>query len=103
MTKMDKLNEVYHKLQQKEIVLDVRSKAEFDEGHVPGVINIMHEEVTDHIEKLKEYKQVYIHCGSGKRAGIAMESLTEAGLTNLHCIDDSGLQNWVKQGYKIEK
>jgi phage shock protein E len=75
MTKMDKLNEVYHKLQQKEIVLDVRSKAEFDEGHVPGVINIMHEEVTDHIEKLKEYKQAYIHYGSGKRIDLTLSIL----------------------------
>ncbi|MFO3716735.1 rhodanese-like domain-containing protein [Anaerococcus sp. ENR1011] len=34
-------------------IIDARTKEEYDEGHVPGSINIPHEEVLNHISKIK--------------------------------------------------
>lgn len=58
MTKMDKLYEIHKEFSDQEIVLDVRTEEEFSEGHVPGAINIPHEEVGKHIGKLKQYNVV---------------------------------------------
>ncbi len=103
MKKMDQLNEKVKSLPQTEVVLDVRGKDEYQAGHVPGSINIPHDKVTEHLEALKKYELVYIHCRKGGRAQKAMNALTDAGLTNLHCIDDSGMEHWENKGYPIEK
>ncbi|MCB0379020.1 MAG: rhodanese-like domain-containing protein [Bdellovibrionales bacterium] len=100
--KMEKIKDIYDKLPAGEVILDVRTPEEYAEGHVPGSINIPHEEVTQHLDELKKYSVVHIHCRSGGRAGKAMAVLTNAGLTNLHCIDDSGMMHWMEKGYPVE-
>lgn len=103
MTKMENLNKIYKKLGDHDVILDVRTREEFNEGHIPGAINIPHEEVNQHLDQLKSYQTIYIHCRSGKRAGIATETLRSAGIENIQCIDDSGMLNWIESGYELER
>lgn len=89
-------------LQEDELILDVRSADEFRAGHVPGSSNMPYDQVAAHVEELKRYKRIYVHCQAGGRAGKATETLLKLGLTNLVCISGSGMGDWVKAGFPIE-
>jgi phage shock protein E len=86
-----------------DLVLDVRSPAEFNEGHIEGAQNTPHEEVTSEVENLKSYKTVYVHCKMGGRAKMAAEALQGAGLENIVCVSDGGMQRWEDMGWSLVK
>ncbi|MBP9673806.1 MAG: rhodanese-like domain-containing protein [Bacteriovoracaceae bacterium] len=90
-------------LKEGEVILDVRTPAEYAESHIPNSININHENVLSHVEELKKYKKVYIHCRRGGRATHAFNALSSAGLTNLVCVSDGGMDIWCECDYPIVK
>lgn len=100
---MSELKDRLDQLGKDELVLDVRTPEEFADGHVPGSRNVTHEEVNSIAEELKNFKRVYIHCRSGKRAQMAYAALNQQGLENLVCIADGGMMDWAEAGYPIEK
>jgi rhodanese-related sulfurtransferase len=100
---MKTLHEKLGKLNKTEVILDVRGRDEYAEGHVPGAINIPHDEVSQHATQLKSYEKIYIHCRSGKRAQIAFADLEKQGLKNLVCISTGGMLDWIEAGYEIKK
>ncbi len=85
-----------------ELVLDVRSADEFESGHIKGARNQPHEEVSDIAGELKQYKTVYVHCKMGGRAKMASETLEGAGLSNVVCVGDGGMQRWMDMGWDSE-
>ena len=79
------------------VLLDVRSKEEFDHGHVAGAINISHDIVEENLKQLSQYKSstVVVYCRSGRRAGTAEDILAENGFNNLrHLTGD--MNGWLK-------
>ncbi len=98
---MEDLNGKLSSLGKDELILDVRTAEEFQEGHIAGALNIDHESVLDHVDELKRFKAVYVHCRSGGRAGFAVNALQQAGLTNLVCIGNTGMLHWVAAGYPV--
>ena len=100
---MNALKEKCKQLSAKELILDVRTPEEFSESHVPGAKNINHEEVDNRASELKQFDCVYVHCRSGKRAQIAVDLLAKQGLKNLVLVKDSGMMDWLEQGYPVEK
>lgn len=99
---MHDLSKKLGKLESGEVILDVRTPEEFAEGHIPGAINISHEEVAQHIAQLKKYKKIYMHCRSGGRVRMAMSTLQNSGL-NIVCITNSGMMDWIQAGYPTER
>lgn len=93
----------HQRLSKEEVILDVRRPEEFAEGHISGAKNISHEQVLGHVDELKKYKAVYIHCKRGGRAKNAFDALSQAGLTNLVCIHDAGMDSWIENGYPVTK
>lgn len=67
------------------VVLDVRTPAEYAEGHVPGAINIPHTELASRIAELAgaREKDVVVYCRSGSRADEALDTLGKAGFKRL--------------------
>lgn len=65
-------------------VLDVRTPAEFAEGHLPGAINLDVEGATfaTEVEALDPDAQYAVYCRSGNRSRAAIEYLTQAGVTH---------------------
>ncbi|MBT8304523.1 MAG: rhodanese-like domain-containing protein [Bacteroidia bacterium] len=60
------------------IVLDVRTKEEYDDGHVENSVHIVLDELKDKIEYLKELERPIITCcRSGARSERAKEILIE--------------------------
>jgi hydroxyacylglutathione hydrolase len=60
-------------------VLDVRSRAEWDEGHVPGAIHVPHTQLRERLDEIPRKKPVFVHCGTGKRAASAVSLLEREG------------------------
>jgi rhodanese-related sulfurtransferase len=64
-------------------VLDVRSPEEFAQGHVPGAVNIPHDQVAARLADIPRDKDVVMYCRSGRRTGLAGEILEANGYTRL--------------------
>ena len=64
--------------------IDVRTAGEFGAGHVAGAANIPYEEITERIGEVTTDKDapIYLYCRSGRRSGIALDALQEAGYRN---------------------
>ena len=67
------------------ILLDVRRADEFEEGHIPGAINIPNESIgTEEIAELPDKNQtIYVYCRSGNRSKQASQKLADLGYTNV--------------------
>ena len=67
------------------ILLDVRRDDEFEEGHIPGAINIPNESIgTEEIAELQDKNQtIYVYCRSGNRSKQASQKLVDFGYTNV--------------------
>ena len=100
---IDELNGKLAGLGDNDLILDVRSPEEFNSGHIMGARNEGHETVTGIVEELKSYGTVYVHCKMGGRATIASESLVAAGLNNVVCVGNGGMERWGQMGWPIEK
>ena len=60
------------------IVIDVRTKEEYDTGHVKDSLNIPYDEIEESID-LDKSKPILVYCRSGKRSNIAYQTLTSLG------------------------
>jgi rhodanese-related sulfurtransferase len=67
------------------LVLDVRSTGEYEAGHVPGAVNIPHDELAARIDEISASKsdEIIVYCHSGRRADAAESTLEAAGYTGV--------------------
>jgi rhodanese-related sulfurtransferase len=82
------------------LVLDVRTAAEFQQERIIGVTNIPLDELEKHVDKLRDYKHIYVHCASGNRSGQACQRLHHIGLDNIVNVD-GGMQAWKSAGFPV--
>jgi phage shock protein E len=70
---------------QKPIVLDVRTPAEYQAGHIEGVINVPLNQLEGRISELAPAKDIplEVHCQSGGRSAKAKQLLEKLGYTNV--------------------
>lgn len=82
-----------------QLILDVRSPEEYNEGHIPGAINIPHNQVGSHLSEIISHKnnEVVLYCRSGKRAAIAADTLQSAGFSKLLHLDGD-MYDWQSNG-----
>ena len=64
-------------------VIDVRGRAEWEEGHLPGVPNIPVGHVAARLDELPTDKPVIVYCQTGARSAIAASVLQGRGLSNV--------------------
>jgi rhodanese-related sulfurtransferase len=57
----------------------IRNPDEFKEAHIKGAKNFPLSELSQHIDKLKTYDHIYIHCKRGGRAQNAFQFLAGSG------------------------
>lgn len=81
------------------LVIDVRSPQEYAQGHVPGAINMPHDTIGARLDELRatQAKGIVLYCESGKRAGMATETLRSQGLQNLQHLEGH-MQQWRARG-----
>ncbi|MEN8600140.1 FAD-dependent oxidoreductase [Microbacterium rhizosphaerae] len=64
------------------LILDVRTRAEYDTGYLPGSLHIPHTELRDRLDEVHAAaagRPVRVTCQSGVRSAIAHRVLTQAG------------------------
>ena len=103
MLNLKDFHDKHLKIGTNDIILDVRNPDEFKEAHIKGAMNFPLNELSQHIEELKKYDHIYIHCKRGGRAQNAFQFLAGSGLSNLICIADAGMDMWISEGYPIVK
>ncbi len=66
------------------LVVDVRSAAEFNSGHLPGAFNLPLNQIRNPLpRRMKDKEQVLLlHCKSGMRSGVARKKLKKMGYAN---------------------
>ena len=65
-------------------VVDVRTPAEYRQGHVKGSINIPLQTMSSQLSKLKKEDTIITCCASGMRSGAAKRLLKSHGFENVH-------------------
>lgn len=83
-------------------VLDVRTPEEYAEGHVPGAVNVPHDQIGARLAEVPKDKDVVLYCRSGRRAGIAADVLAANGYTRLSHLEGD-MQEWVAKGRPVAK
>ncbi len=65
-------------------VVDVRTPEEYAAGHVPGAINIPHDQMATRLGEIgSPSTPVLLYCRSGRRSGLAAGTLAEKGFTSV--------------------
>jgi rhodanese-related sulfurtransferase len=85
------------------VVIDVRSKKEFDEGHVPGAIHLPFWKAGRQWRTIASGRElpVIVYCGHGPRAYIAGAALKRRGFTRVAYLAGH-MKRWMKMHLRIE-
>ncbi len=73
------------------VILDVREKHEFENGHLINAVNIPLSELRDRLGEIPKDKPVYLHCRSSQRSYNAVMALQNLGWDNVVNISGSYL------------
>src|SRR6266853_2364072 len=88
----------------KAVIVDVRDKDEWDDGHIPGAIHMSRGTIElDIEEKVPDPNAMIIcHCGGGGRSALATESLQKMGCKNVRSMA-GGFKAWKADGLPTAK
>jgi phage shock protein E len=88
----------------KRVILDVRTPAEFAAGHVPGAINIPHDQLPKRVIELDALRdrEIVVYCRTGRRSNTALHTLKAAGFAKLAHLEGDFVA-WQSAGHPIEK
>ena len=84
------------------ILLDVRTKEEYESGYIPGAINIPLSDINENVaSSLPDKSQmILVYCRSGNRSRQASDKLSRLGYTNI--IEIGGINSWKGEIIKID-
>ncbi|MGB7749352.1 MAG: rhodanese-like domain-containing protein [Verrucomicrobiia bacterium] len=86
------------------VILDVRTPAEFSAGHIPGAVNLDYNapDFQAKAAALDKSKTYLVHCAVGGRSVRACEKLNRLDFPNLYNLP-GGFKAWAKAGQPVEK
>ena len=84
------------------VVLDVRTKDEFESGHIPNALNIdlrLGPGFIDKVNVLDKNKFYYVYCRSGARSAQAVQLMRDLGFSETYNLI-GGILEW--EGQKVD-
>ena len=86
------------------VVLDLRDKKEFEQGHIPNAVNIPYASLDSRVSELDKYKQrpIVLACKMGQHAGAAGTALRKKGFANVSRLS-GGIAEWRNQNLPVVK
>jgi phage shock protein E len=86
------------------VLLDVRTREEYQKGHIPGaiLIDFMADDFAQQIAKLDKSKTYLVHCASGGRSARACRKMADADFSRMYNLE-GGMAAWEKAGKPVEK
>lgn len=89
------------------LLIDVRNENEFEDGFVPGAVNVPRGLIEFRIWKLVGFPdktnmntKMTLYCATGGRCALATKSLQDLGFTNATSVDMK-FDDWVKAGNPV--
>ena len=73
-------------------LIDVRSAAEYESGHIPTALNIPHTSIGSNPPRVSKDALIVLYCQTGSRSQVARATLTRKGYTNL--VNFGSLRRW---------
>jgi hydroxyacylglutathione hydrolase len=61
-------------------ILDVRTTMEYEAGHIEGALSIPYTRLRARLDEVPRDRRIFVHCGTGRRAGLAASYLQSEGL-----------------------
>lgn len=85
-------------------VVDLRSVADFNKGHIHGAVNIPFTKLKDSTKDLEKHKQgpIIMVCATGMQSGSAAILLRKHGFQQVHKLK-GGLQSWTGENLPLAK
>jgi molybdopterin/thiamine biosynthesis adenylyltransferase/rhodanese-related sulfurtransferase len=85
------------------IFVDVRERAEWDEGHVPGAVHIPRGSLESRAEGLlpDRGQALVVYCAAGNRSAFAAKTLEELGYAKVESLA-GGFTDWKRNGFPFE-
>jgi rhodanese-related sulfurtransferase len=86
------------------LVLDVRSREEFRDGHVPGAVNVEYRLLPRVVDRLEAdpARPVVVYCETGYRSRIARSTLRDAGFTEIYQLEGD-MRAWRAQRRPVSR
>lgn len=84
-------------------VLDVRERAEWDAGHIPGSVHAPYHDLRTWPEGLDPERPIAAICSSGQRAAVAGSLLLRARAAEVVHVVDGGVGTWEREGYAVTR
>uniref|UniRef100_A0A540VBZ7 Rhodanese-like domain-containing protein n=2 Tax=Litorilinea aerophila TaxID=1204385 RepID=A0A540VBZ7_9CHLR len=82
-------------------LVDVRTPAEFQEGFIPGAIQISLQELQQKMARIPKDRPVIVYCRSGNRSAFAANLLMQAGYEEVY--DLGGIVDWARAGLPVKR
>jgi rhodanese-related sulfurtransferase len=79
--------------------INVCTPGEYAAAHIPGVRSMPLDTLTAHVGELKDKKMVYVHCRSGARSQMAIQTLQSLGVTAELVNVEGGIMAWEGAGH----
>lgn len=91
-----------HKGDENMVILDIRTKDEFDKGHLENAILLDYSQTSfpSEVEKLDKEKRYIIMDSNGKKSMNTLELMKELRIEKAHAII-GGMEEWKKQGLPL--
>ena len=81
-------------------VIDVRSKTDYDKGHIEGAISIPHEELKERLGELDKNSKYVTHCNKGTTGNAAQNLLLNSGFSEVYNLSGGYSQYRVTKSIK---
>ena len=97
----EELQQRVNNLKSDEVLLDVRTETEYQQGHIVGAINfdISSPTIMQDINTLEESKTYIVYCRSGGRSQLASMVMSQKGLKVIN--SQIGIIHWNKAGLEL--
>jgi rhodanese-related sulfurtransferase len=97
----EELENKVNQLKLDEVLLDVRTESEYQQGHIAGAINfdISSPTIMEDIENLDNSKTYIVYCRSGGRSQLASMIMKQKGLKVIN--SQVGIIHWNKSGLDL--
>ena len=82
-------------VQPNTVILDVRTPAEYQQGHIPHatLINFHDQNFSQQLDSLDKSKTYLVYCGSGSRSSKASALMEKKGFANIYNLEN-GFSHW---------
>ena len=84
-------------------VLDVRERAEWDGGHIPGAVHVPYHDLHGLPGGIDPAAPLAVICASGERAAVGASLARRHGAEDVWHVVDGGVGTWGRAGFELER